>query len=103
MKKIDISVHSEVGDLEAVILHTPGSEVENMTPQNAERALYSDILNLSVAKKEYSQLSCLLEKLTKTYYVDKLLKEVLEDQDVKKILSKRFVQTNQFLSFLKTL
>jgi len=44
-------IYSEIGDLEAVIVHTPGNEVENMTPGNAERALYSDILNLSVASK----------------------------------------------------
>ncbi len=89
MEKIKIGVHSEIGNLEAVILHTPGSEVENMTPQNAERALYSDILNLSVAKKEYSQLSFLLEKLTKTLYVDDLLKEVLDIQGVKEKLIKK--------------
>jgi len=40
------SVHSEIGKLEGVIIHTPGSEVENMTPENAERALYSDILTI---------------------------------------------------------
>ena len=28
------SVHSEIGKLEGVIVHTPGSEVENMTPEN---------------------------------------------------------------------
>ena len=56
-----IDIQSEIGELEGVILHTPGPEVENMTPQNAERALYSDILNLSVAQKEYAQLSDLLE------------------------------------------
>ncbi|MDZ7764911.1 MAG: hypothetical protein U5K00_10840 [Melioribacteraceae bacterium] len=48
---MNINVTSEIGELEGVIIHTPGSEVENMTPQNAERALYSDILNLSVANK----------------------------------------------------
>ncbi|HRW62511.1 MAG TPA: arginine deiminase, partial [Bacteroidales bacterium] len=70
--KININVRSEIGELEAVILHTPGSEVENMTPKNAERALYSDILNLSVAKKEYAQLSNVLGKLTKTFEVKDL-------------------------------
>ena len=42
---IETCVESEIGEIEGVILHTPGSEVENMTPGNAERALYSDILN----------------------------------------------------------
>ena len=57
-----IDIQSEIGELEGVILHTPGPEVENMTPQNAERALYSDILNLSVAQKEYAQLADLSER-----------------------------------------
>ena len=55
MENIQVQVSSEIGELEAVILHTPGQEVENMTPKNAERALYSDILNLAVAQKEYCQ------------------------------------------------
>jgi len=59
------------------MLHTPGAEVENMTPGNAERALYSDILNLSIAQKEYSQLSRLLDKITTTFQVRDLLESVL--------------------------
>ena len=51
--KFQTEVNSEIGELEAVILHTPGPEVENMTPKSVERALYSDILNLSVAQQEY--------------------------------------------------
>ena len=34
-----INVQSEIGALEAVLLHTPGAEVENMTPRMAQRAL----------------------------------------------------------------
>ena len=60
MEKIQTSITSEIGRLEAVILHRPGPEVENMTPQNAERALYSDILNLSIALKEYDQMKGVL-------------------------------------------
>ena len=52
--KFDISVTSEIGVLEGVVLHKPGLEVENMTPKNIKRALYSDILNLTVASKEYA-------------------------------------------------
>jgi arginine deiminase len=75
--KITVNINSEIGELQAVILHKPGLEVENMTPRNAQRALYSDILNLSVAQKEYSQLECLLTRLTQTLFVDDLLAEVL--------------------------
>ena len=75
-----IDIRSEIGTLEGVILHTPGPEVENMTPKNAERALYSDILNLPVAQKEYAQLSDLLKGVTHTYQVGDLL-DVLAMQD----------------------
>lgn len=86
MKKFNSGVYSEVGELESVILHTPGPEVENMTPVNAERALYSDILNLSVAEKEYVQLSTFLSSVTQTLYVHDLLKEILDNQIVKERL-----------------
>ena len=54
---LKINIQSEIGKLNAVLLHSPGAEVENMTPRNAQRALYSDILNLSIAQREYEQLS----------------------------------------------
>jgi len=76
-------INSEIGKLEGVIIHQPGSEVENMTPENAERALYSDILNLSVASKEYSQLEGVLKSVTKVFYIKNLLSEVLQDEAVK--------------------
>ena len=61
---VEVNVQSEIGKLNGVIIHTPGEEVENMTPENAERALYSDIINLSIARKEYKQISGVLSKLT---------------------------------------
>ena len=91
-KKINIAVNSEIGELEAVILHKPGPEVENMTPMNAERALYSDILNLSVAEKEYSQLSCILARFAESIYVEDLLKDILDDSSVKDKLIRKICQ-----------
>lgn len=81
---MNINVNSEIGELEGVIIHTPGQEVENMTPQNAERALYSDILNLSVARKEYKQFKSVLTKLTKVYEVSDLLTDTLKISEAKK-------------------
>ncbi|MBI1931739.1 MAG: arginine deiminase [Ignavibacteriales bacterium] len=86
---MQINVNSEIGELEKVIIHTPGHEIENMTPQNAERALYSDILNLSVASKEYSQFKKILKKITNTYEVIDLLKIVLSDAESKSELVKK--------------
>jgi len=93
--KFNINVRSEIGELEGVILHTPGSEVENMTPKNAERALYSDILNLSVAQTEYSQLNKVLEKLTKTFQVKDLLTDVLKNEKVKDNLLHKICEREQ--------
>ncbi len=92
-KAIKTGVHSEIGEIEGVIIHTPGSEVENMTPGNAERALYSDILNLSVVENEYKQLKLLLEKITNTFEVKDLLTETLQDDVVKENLVTKICKT----------
>lgn len=82
-KSATVNVQSEIGELEGVIIHSPGSEVENMTPETAERALYSDILNLSVAKEEYSQFRGVLQKVTKVYEVIDLLTAVMKNDKVR--------------------
>ena len=75
---MQVRVKSEIGELEGVIIHNPGPEVENMTPRNAERALYSDILNLSVANEEYSLFKGILNKVSKTFEIKDLLLDVLK-------------------------
>lgn len=87
--QLEIEIHSEIGVLNGVVLHTPGQEVENMTPATAERALYSDILNLDVANKEYRQLSEVLAKLTRTFEVKNLLSDILKVEKVKKTLANK--------------
>ncbi|QZT36514.1 arginine deiminase [Halosquirtibacter xylanolyticus] len=83
MKNFQLNVTSEIGKLNGVILHTPGIEVENMTPENAEKALYSDILNLSIAQKEYAQFKGALQKVTNVFEVKDLLAETLHSHDAK--------------------
>jgi arginine deiminase len=78
-----IAITSEIGKLEGVLLHKPGSEVENMTPESAKRALYSDILNLEVALKEYDQFKGVLDSVTKTYEVKTLLSDILKEEPVR--------------------
>ncbi len=95
-----VNVNSEIGELEAVIIHSMGSEVENMTPENAERALYSDILNLSVAQEEYSSFREVLRKTTKVFEVQDLLKEVLTDETAKTELLKKVCNSCRYSSTL---
>ncbi len=82
-KRLNLELYSEIGKLKGVILHRPGPEVENMTPENAERALYSDILNLSVANEEYDQFDGVLNKVSTVYYVKDMLADLLADDDKK--------------------
>jgi arginine deiminase len=91
-QKIKVDVCSEFGQLEGVIVHTPGQEVEEMTPENAERALYSDILNLSVAGNEYSYFKGVLNKVTRTFEVKDLLSDILQLEEVKTSLLKEICQ-----------
>ncbi len=75
-----VSVTSEIGELESVLIHAPGHEVENMAPSSVERSLYSDILNLSVAGREYSQFMGVLETFVNPVRVTDLLLEYLKDE-----------------------
>lgn len=98
--KISLNIQSEVGKLEAVILHYPGAEVENMTPRNAQRALYSDILNLSIARKEYDQLQGVLQKTSRVYEVSDLLTKVLEREDLKENLILKISEMEQVSGYV---
>ena len=98
--KMKTGIYSEIGKLEGVILHTPGREVEEMTPENAERALYSDILNLSVAGKEYLQLKGVLNKITRTFEVKELLGDVLKNEQIKEALLKEICQRENAIKIL---
>ena len=97
--KTRLNVQSETGVLEAVMLHYPGAEVENMTPKNAQRALYSDILNLSIAQKEYKQLYGVLNKYTKVFEVRKLLIEFLKDSVQKEVLLRKICTTENVMQY----
>ncbi|HSH27321.1 MAG TPA: arginine deiminase family protein, partial [Wenzhouxiangella sp.] len=79
---IDININSEIGPLRSVVVHTPGQEIENMTPQTAAEVLYDDILNLELATGEHRQLKGVLDKVCRTIELRDLLIEVLEDGQV---------------------
>lgn len=82
-EKIEIQVSSEIGRLEALIMHTPGKEVENMTPENASKALYSDILNLPAAREEYREFRGAVEKHARVFELKDLLTDILQIQEAK--------------------
>jgi arginine deiminase len=85
-EKMNVNITSEFGRLEGVIIHTPGLEVEEMTPETAKRALYSDILNLSVAREEYNQLKGVLGRVSHCLEVTDLLADILKSGKIKNML-----------------
>ncbi|MCF7929226.1 MAG: hypothetical protein K9L68_10655 [Spirochaetales bacterium] len=86
MNKIGIT--SEIGRLRGVVIHTPGHEVEAMTPNTALMALYNDIIPLSVVAEEHRHLKEILSVITDVYEVTDLAKAVFEDS----LVRRRFVQ-----------
>ena len=100
---LKIEVQSEIGKLEAVLLHSPGAEVENMTPRNAQRALYSDILNLSIAQKEYEQVSGVLSKVAKIYQIKDLLIKILDNHSEREALVGKICVTENVTDYFEYL
>ena len=56
-----INVKSEIKPLKKVLLHRPGNELLNLTPDTLERLLFDDIPYLTVAQEEHDQFARILE------------------------------------------
>ncbi len=80
----NVRVCSEVGILEKVVIHSPGKEIEVMTPETAQEVLYNDILTLPVVAEDHKGLKNVLKKVTRVYELKDLLKDVLNDEKVKR-------------------
>lgn len=57
-----IHVYSEISKLETVMLHRPGRELENLSPDILNRMLIDDIPYLKIAQKEHDYFAHALEK-----------------------------------------
>lgn len=73
-----LSVTSEIGRLREVIVHTPGREIEMVTPRNFGRMLFDDTLYLKEAAKDHSYLVRILKRANvRVRLVRDLLSETL--------------------------
>lgn len=97
--RIKVCVNSEIGKLQHVLVHAPGAELENMTPENAHSFLYSDILNMQVAQKEYSYFKRVLQKVAHVHEIKDLLTDILGNGKIKSILVDRICKAEN-LAFL---
>lgn len=78
---ISPNITSEVNKLQTVIIHKPSDEVEAVTPETAQEALYGDILNISVAQKEYDEFAQLLRKTCDVITIEELFCSAFETDD----------------------
>ena len=83
---IRIGLDSEIGTLETVVVHTPGQEMENMTPDTASEVLYDDILSLRLALGEHRQLKGVLAQVARVLELKDLLRDVLETDNIRAAL-----------------
>lgn len=80
-----LNVKSEIGKLEAVLLHKPGAELERLTPEYLDELLFDDIPWLKKMRDEHDEFSDVLrQRGTKVYYVEELLAEAIKSPDIKK-------------------
>ncbi len=74
-----LNVTSEIGKLKRVMVHSPGPEVEAMTPKEAEADLYNDIIPLSAMSAEFAVLKAFLGTVSEVLELKDLLARALAD------------------------
>ena len=74
-----INVKSEIGTLKKVLVHRPGRELLNLTPDSLERLLFDDIPYLPVAQEEHDEFVRILrDNGVEVVYLEDLMTEVLD-------------------------
>ena len=74
-----VNVKSEIGNLKKVILHRPGNELLNLTPNTLEELLFDDIPFLPVAQAEHDAFAGILrEEGVEVVYLEDLMAEALD-------------------------
>jgi arginine deiminase len=81
-----LHISSEIGALQSVLVHTPGTELQAVTPGTREDYLYDDIIDLETAQREHRQFVAVLSRFAQVRQVRKLLAEVLENPEARNFL-----------------
>ncbi len=88
-----INVKSEIGPLKKVLLHRPGNELLNLTPDTLGKLLFDDIPFLPEAQKEHDEFARILkENGIEVVYLEDLMADVLElDGEIEDKFIKQFI------------
>lgn len=84
---LELDVTSETGLLRQVIVHTPGKEMELVSPENRLDLLFDDILFVHHARKEHLLLCAVFEKIIGgrrgVLQITDLLREAFRQEDAR--------------------
>lgn len=91
MRKINVT--SEIKPLKKVLLHRPGNELLNLTPDTLSELLFDDIPYLPIAQKEHDEFARVLkENGVEVVYLEDLMSEVIEsDSEIRENFIKQFI------------
>jgi arginine deiminase len=81
-----VGITSEVGRLRSVVIHSPGAEIESMTPRTAQEVLYNDIIPISVVSDEHRLVKAVLGRVAEVHELTDLLVAALERPDARESL-----------------
>ena len=88
-----IYVTSEIGKLKKVLLHRPGNELLNLTPDTLSELLFDDIPYLKDAQREHDAFAqALIDNGVEVVYLEDLVSEVIaNDEAVRDKFIKQFI------------
>ncbi|KPK02202.1 MAG: hypothetical protein AMS20_12370 [Gemmatimonas sp. SG8_28] len=84
-----VYVTSEVGALRSVLIHSPGRELQAVTPDTRIQYLYDDIIDVQFARREHTRLGNVLRRFGEVHEVRDLLRDVLDRPDAREFLIAR--------------
>ena len=83
MNQKPLQINSEIGVLKTVLLHRPGEELENLTPDYLKDLLFDDIPHLKVAQQEHDEFANVLrDHGVEVLYLDELVTEIICKQNL---------------------
>lgn len=95
-----INVKSEITPLKRVLLHRPGNELLNLTPDSLQRLLFDDIPYLKIAREEHDEFARILNMNgVEVVYLEDLMTEVL---DLYPELKEKFIKQFVYEAGIKT-
>ena len=89
-----VNVKSEIKPLKKVLLHRPGKELLNLTPNTLEELLFDDIPFLKVAQEEHDAFAQILrDNGVEVVYLEDLMAEVLDQKpELREQFLKQFIE-----------